>query len=198
MKGWVPKVPVKSSLQATPPAGTVAPQPTIEAPEVPKVPRKKAGSQGSLKKADSTALANRDYWAQALELLGKLGERRTGPHALRILQDARQDDSLRATAAMCLGRLKYSESLPELLVLCESTQVPRHLHYLICVAVIEIDDPNIEAQLRKVVIKLTAKGLKTMVISTPPQMSMGDVLVSHYVDDVERAIQTLAERKILE
>jgi hypothetical protein len=110
---------------------------------------------------DLPTCTNQQYVSQVFELLGKLGERRVAPHALKVLQDDEQDPSFRATAVICLGRLKYQECLPQLLEICETDEVTPGLYQIVCEVVTriasEIDSSATVTRLSQIELQLKQK-----------------------------------------
>lgn len=113
---------------------------------------------------NSKHLSDIEYQNQAIALLGKFGEQRSAPWALRTLKDSKRDVGCRATAATCLGNLKSTDNLPELLKLCESSgdgpglmslddepdAMPIGLFQAICKAIVKIGDPTVVPEMQRI------------------------------------------------
>ena len=141
MKGWVPASSVQSPHSTKLPVLSVKP------------------------------LSDKNYVVEALALLGKLGDRRVGPHAIQFLEDPERGRNARVVAAVCLGNLKFAESLPRLLQLIESKgeesvnmddeakgmSLPTNpsglspaLIRIICETIIKIDEPGVVPELQRI------------------------------------------------
>jgi len=139
-------------------------------------------------RSSKTRLCDLEYLSQAMNLLGKLGESRAGPRAIATLQDPQQEQALRATAALCLGNLKYVSALPQLLKLCESSgtlngtmasitkptkpaDVPFGLYQVICEVLVQIGDQSVIPEMQRISKELDAQGDK----APTPGVTLNDV-----------------------
>ena len=122
------------------------------------------------------SLSDSECLNQALALLGKFGEHRAAAHAMKIAQDSERDPGLRATAATCLGNLKFVEGLPELLKLCESSgdtpelmsvgrdpaDIPIRLFQVICNSIVQLGDASTVPEMKRISAVLKTKYEKSI------------------------------------
>lgn len=86
------------------------------------------------------ALEQDDYVMCAMGLLGRLGERRTGPKMLDIMKEKKQNITYRMVAIYALSHLHYEPALPVLLDLAEADGTPRTLRFCVFDALARIPD----------------------------------------------------------
>lgn len=86
------------------------------------------------------ALEQDDYVVCAMDLLGRLGERRAGAKMLDILKDKNQNNTYCMVAIYALGWLHYEPALPTLLDLVEADETHRTLRYCVFDALARMRD----------------------------------------------------------
>lgn len=96
------------------------------------------------------ALEQDDYVIYAMELLGSLGERRTGQKMLDILKDETQNSARRLYATRALGRLHYEAALPTFLNLVEADETHRTLRYCVFDALARMRDERAVPTLERI------------------------------------------------